>query len=386
MKKTIYIVALLLVPLVIYAATRTVTGSGNWSNTGIWQGGTLPISTDDVSMNNSTSATILNGESFTVNNLTAGNSAVLTIDAGGSLTINGNLTTNNNTVINVDGDLTINGNVTINNNLVLNVTGTLTIIGSVSVLNGAGLTVTSTGAVSIGGAFTGGNNTDIAVDGAVSVGGDFTVGNGSTATGTGSISVTGTCADGGGTVCSSAVLPVKLLYFKAKIETASIYLSWATYEEENFDYFSLEKSVDGIRWNSIGEIKGMGWSYDINNYDYTDTNPINGVNYYRLKAIDLDGTCEYHPAISANFRGNAMAFDIYPNPSNGSKIDIQLNFKPTEDIELTIFNLQGSAVYRNTISDYMVTISEPGLLRSGIYHVQLKSESGLMLNQKLMIK
>ncbi len=93
-------------------------------------------------------------------------------------------------------------------------------------------------------------------------------------------------------------LPIELIDFSAKGENNSIKLNWTTVTESNNDYFTLEKSSDAINFNPFATIKGAGNSNKTLIYTYTDENPLNGINYYRLKQTDFDGKFEYSPVIS----------------------------------------------------------------------------------------
>ena len=127
MKKNVLILSVMFL-LAVYAqaATFTFNGSGDWSNTANWFGGTLPGPTDDVVIANmfpSASATL--DMDVTVNSITIGgmgageliiNGHTLNIGSGG-LTIGdggfgpGSLDGTAGGTININGgDLTVNSN------------------------------------------------------------------------------------------------------------------------------------------------------------------------------------------------------------------------------------------------------------------------------------
>jgi len=43
----------------------------------------------------------------------------------------------------------------------------------------------------------------------------------------------------------SGALPITLTSFGARVQFSSVNLTWSTSSELNFDYFSLERSIDG---------------------------------------------------------------------------------------------------------------------------------------------
>jgi len=110
------------------------------------------------------------------------------------------------------------------------------------------------------------------------------------------------------------VLPVKLFDFRGQLNNNSALLYWSTAFESNSSEFQVEKSTDGIIFNKIGRVPASGNSSYTKNYNYTDNN-ITGVNYYRLKMVDLDGRSEYSKIIViSNF--NKSQVSLFPNPAS----------------------------------------------------------------------
>ena len=88
---------------------------------------------------------------------------------------------------------------------------------------------------------------------------------------------------------ATSPLPIELLSFNAVLENRIVKLTWKTASETNNDFFTLEKSKDGISWESFKTVDGAGSSSSILNYEDYDQNPYSGVSYYRLKQTDFNG-------------------------------------------------------------------------------------------------
>lgn len=89
------------------------------------------------------------------------------------------------------------------------------------------------------------------------------------------------------------VLFVSLTDFYATRSTFdnSIEITWVTEAEKDNDYFTLERSFDGVNWEVITEIDGAGNSDKELIYSYTDTDNVKGKTvYYRLSQTDFDGS------------------------------------------------------------------------------------------------
>lgn len=119
---------------------------------------------------------------------------------------------------------------------------------------------------------------------------------------------------------ASTVLPVELSSFTAELKD-DVKLNWQTATELNNSKFIIETSTQGEVFQRIGEIAGAGTTTEPQNYTFTHHTPNAGVNYYRLKQVDVDGTFEYSKVIAINAPGSAAIF-AFPNPAR-DKITLQ---------------------------------------------------------------
>ncbi len=70
-------------------------------------------------------------------------------------------------------------------------------------------------------------------------------------------------------------------------------ISWNTNKEENNDRFIIERSSDGLLFTGIGLVNGAGNRNTLTTYNYTDNDYALGINYYRIKQIDIEGHASY---------------------------------------------------------------------------------------------
>ena len=140
-------------------------------------------------------------------------------------------------------------------------------------------------------------------------------------------------------------LPIQLIHFSGEIINRQSELEWITASEYNNDYFTLEHSGDGFSWNQIEKIAGAGSSTSTINYFATHKKPVLGVNYYRLKQTDFNGTYEYSNVISLKYDDNETY--VYPNPSTD---ELFVTKKNIEKYTLQIFNIQGQEITVETES------------------------------------
>ena len=174
--------------------------------------------------------------------------------------------------------------------------------------------------------------------------------------------------------CPSAPLPIELLSFTGECYNQSIVLEWSTATEINNDYFSIERSIDGINWQIIAKIDGAGNSTSIKNYSYIDVGQYNDISYYRLKQTDFDGQFKYSAIIAIEKCGEDISeLAIYPNPANET---LNLSYGGDKDkiISISIYNVLGEMVYYSEFYQSKIVFENK---LNGIYflHVNLASKN-----------
>ena len=121
-------------------------------------------------------------------------------------------------------------------------------------------------------------------------------------------------------------LPVTLTSFNAQAKGRQVLITWATGSEDNNNYFVVERAVDAKTFAPLGIIKSAGNSLGAN-YQLTDSLPLPGINYYRLKQVDRNGKVKYSMIVAVSFGGKVKnALGLYPNPVINH---VQLNLSST---------------------------------------------------------
>ncbi|WP_317898823.1 T9SS type A sorting domain-containing protein [Aurantibacillus circumpalustris] len=200
----------------------------------------------------------------------------------------------------------------------------------------------------------------------------------------------GSGSNGSGVIASSSgPLPITLLDFKGEALENQVRLEWHTASETNNDYFTLEKSTDGINYGLLSKVKGAGTSKAQKNYSSPDYQPSEGINYYRLKQTDFDGKYKEFPIISVPFLGNTD-FSFFPNPSkSGEYISFLLSGNShLKTFNLSILNLTGNEIYSKTIfndSENKVEFTLSDLnLATGVYFIKIHNGSSSQI-KKLVV-
>jgi hypothetical protein len=89
------------------------------------------------------------------------------------------------------------------------------------------------------------------------------------------------------------VLRPQLTAFRAIETSKTISLNWSTSSEKNSSYFIVERSRNGVAFDSVGAVTALG-RFDLpTSYEFIDLQPLAGNRYYRLRIVELDGTQVY---------------------------------------------------------------------------------------------
>ncbi len=179
----------------------------------------------------------------------------------------------------------------------------------------------------------------------------------------------------------ATALPVKLVDFSAAREGNTATLAWSTSEEANSDYFDVQRSGDGKVWEMLKTIAAKGESSVETHYSAVDDSPMGGINFYRLKMVDKDGTFAFSKIRNVEF-DLKTGYTLFPNP-----VSDKLNFKSTEDwnsvASIKIYNAKGVEVYTSSL----VPVKEVDVkdLPSGTYVVKLSRKSQHSRSYKVVI-
>ncbi len=171
-------------------------------------------------------------------------------------------------------------------------------------------------------------------------------------------------------------LSVNLKSFSTFCGETDMTISWSTTQEQNSDYFILERSRDGISWEAIAKINGAGTSNTLNNYSYVDQK-IEEV-YYRLKQFDFDGSNEVFGPIYSKCKTQENALIVYPNPATGSFVVMLNSTNEMKESKIVVQDLNGKLIEKkdvNLSSGVNSVYFEGDNLAKGTYLISIQSEN-----------
>ena len=178
------------------------------------------------------------------------------------------------------------------------------------------------------------------------------------------------------------VLPVVLVSFTATKQHSDVVLDWTTSQEVNSKSFVIEKSADAKSWTELSVINAKGNNPNGNAYTTTDYTPFTGVNYYRLKQIDQDGTIQYSLIRSVVFEiVNTMR--IVPNPASNM---VTVEFSKNDDgvTYIDVYDVSGKLIHQESTSNRSIKMNVSNY-KKGAYIIQIK-QGNKMNNQRLIVQ
>jgi hypothetical protein len=159
--------------------------------------------------------------------------------------------------------------------------------------------------------------------------------------------------DGSAVGDKEANLTFELLSFKAVLNKGKVDLTWITQSEVNNEYFTIERSSNGVDFDSILSVNGNIALNLIQNYATIDENPLKGISYYRLKQTDFDGKFTYSNIEIINNISGLSSVKFYPNPIGENKVmNLQFVGDFNHNMSVIICDSKGSKVYENDIFIY----------------------------------
>ncbi len=166
------------------------------------------------------------------------------------------------------------------------------------------------------------------------------------------------------------VLPLRLRSFTGLKMADNIQLDWTTDRETNTSHFDIEKSNDGLKYNTIGKVaaNNTGGTHD---YRFVDSH-MNALNYYRLKMADKDGTFVYSSVVLIRAVGVTQTTGLYPNPASSKVIVVHPATATGAQIMITD-QLGRQLKAQSTMAGVTQTQLQVDRLPPGLYFITIQS-------------
>lgn len=189
------------------------------------------------------------------------------------------------------------------------------------------------------------------------------------------------------------VLPSELIQIQAEPKGDHIRVSWDVASELNVDYYNLQRSENGMDFETIAVLDASGTSQSALHYDHDDYEVgRNKFYYYRYESVDFDLTLTYSPIVSAKLLGDgsftAENVLVYPNPTNGN-FALEIPLDQETDLTFTVINNVGQIIQKQTLHGvkgnnvYAIQTRDWAV---GVYQLQIRNEANGSIVMKKVIK
>lgn len=183
----------------------------------------------------------------------------------------------------------------------------------------------------------------------------------------------------------TGVLASGFTSFNATAVNSTVALSWQLAETVNTKQFEVQRSSDGIRFTAV-TTANIAAFWQSPGYRWADKNPVNGISYYRIKAICSSTENIYSKLVKIETGKNEAGMSVLQNSIINNSISLQLTLQPAGVYKLQLKNLAGQLIFTKQVqhvsgsSTAVVHLDKQ--LQAGIYLLEIITP----LNQSVTIK
>jgi hypothetical protein len=189
-----------------------------------------------------------------------------------------------------------------------------------------------------------------------------------------------------GAVKTNAPLPVSLTSFDASLVKGQSTLTWGTAAETNNKGFEIYRATDGADFKKIDFVAAKsqnGNAATALSYTYVDKNAKAGVNFYKLKQLDLDGKSEtFDKVVVVDVKLSAANLTVFPNPAT-SYVNVSLGNDDYKNVSYDFFDLTGKKVLSEAAKASQQEVSVAAL-PAGVYYLKITKNGAEIKTAKII--
>jgi uncharacterized protein (DUF1501 family) len=188
-------------------------------------------------------------------------------------------------------------------------------------------------------------------------------------------------------IFTEIVLPLEGIELDAVWEGAFAKLQFEVYENDHYDTFVVERSINGTDFQLVNTITNT-YTTSQQQYVYKDSRINVNLVYYRIKGITKQGMPVYSKIVKLK---NAVKqeLSIYPNPVTNYTINVEFLSRVTENVSITIYGTKGEKLYYNQINpngNRVMTFKVPNYFDVKTLYILNISFGGTVVNEKILFE
>gem|GEM_PF-3394760 len=158
---------------------------------------------------------------------------------------------------------------------------------------------------------------------------------------------------------------------------ADVLVNWSVENAAIVDRYEVERSVDGIHFEKVGETVSLKDGDASAAHQFTDVEPAPGIYYYRVKAVsDRYNATEFTETVKVKVTRNKGSLYVYPNPVSNNVIVLRMNHTMPEGLyTIRLLTSNGQAVMTQQLQHNKTTAAEtvtcPPGITDGSYQLEV---------------
>ncbi len=190
------------------------------------------------------------------------------------------------------------------------------------------------------------------------------------------------------TVAVSLLLPDQSIILKAqRMVSNKVNLLWELNYENNNRAYELQRSKDGISWQTITNVVTSGGNHSAT-YSYADADPEMPVSYYRVKVLKNAGATMYSDVRKIDFK-KASSISIAPNPAKSNTV-LTIQSSTTGKAQVNILDFTGRSVFELPVAIINGTneldLEVVQKLSDGVYKVRVQINDEILVTSLVIRK
>lgn len=191
-------------------------------------------------------------------------------------------------------------------------------------------------------------------------------------------------------VFKTAKPPVAFASFTGYQAGNIVKIKWQVENEINISKYEIERSANGIDFNTVNTITAQGLHNNSTNYFWNDGAFLTGSNFYRIKCIDNNGTIKLSSTINITIASQICRFAVYPNPVENNLISLQFSNQQQGVYNVKLVSSSGQVMYKESFkasgANFSHTLLPAAKLRAGIYQLEIIMPGNNVHVQQVMVR
>ncbi len=179
--------------------------------------------------------------------------------------------------------------------------------------------------------------------------------------------------------------PVKFGAINLSQSNGFVKVAWDILTEINTDKYVIERSSNGSSFSTIGSLTAT----NAGKYAFVDNTPLSNITgYYRIKAVDKDGTIGYSNVVKIGSKQTQPDIAVVPNPVKGGQLNIQMNNLVKGNYTAVLYDATGKQIFNKQLAVEVgssVQSVQLANVKAGIYQLQV-TNGDIKMNKTVVVQ